>query len=113
MTIREQYITGGLELFNRLWAEQYALLEQAEGSGQGLQLCQNADGVAVIKKISLIVRVHERVAGQTGLAYTSQMKEAYGSMLKLYQLFSTYIAEFTKINGEKAVKVANIKQMIV
>eukprot|EP00392_Amoebophrya_sp_AT5.2_P010517 g10581.t1 len=102
---RERYVEQLMTIFNEIWA----ISVRALHIDQGASLCEDLD---TLKKISLFLRLNERVAGTVGLAYTKQLRLIYQPSLQLYQLFSNYVSQRTQqANLAIALKSANVKQM--
>merc|ERR1719183_1176620 len=102
---KERFVAQLMELFNNKWK---GLL--ATGSPEALQDQQ------VLRNISLILRVNERMVSAVGMACRSQLAYIYFDMLKIYKACSNFIScsvaqQGTQVMGHAVVKLMrNVKR---
>eukprot|EP00439_Symbiodinium_sp_Y106_P031899 s4000_g3.t2 len=90
-------------LFNDKWA---AILRGLSATGSLEAFVQNQQ---VLREISLILRVNERVVVAIGTACHAQLAGIYGDMLKIYKVCSDFISHSTAQQGAQVMNLANVK----
>ncbi|CAE7209261.1 Xpo1 [Symbiodinium necroappetens] len=90
-------------LFNDKWA---AILRGLSATGSLEAFVQNQQ---VLREISLILRVNERMVVAIGTACHAQLAGIYGDMLKIYKVCSDFISHSTAQQGAQVMNLANVK----
>lgn len=97
---KERFVAQLMELFNNKWK---GLL--ATGSPEALQDQQ------VLRNISLILRVNERMVSAVGIACHSQLASIYHDMLKIYKVCSDFISVSVAQQGPQVMGHTVVKLM--
>jgi len=94
-----------MQLFNDKWANLLRSLSLTSGS---LEVLQNQQ---VLRDISLILRVNERMVSAVGAACHSQLAGIYFDMLKIYKVCSDFISHSTAQQGSQVMGHATVRLM--
>jgi len=101
---KERLVGQLMQLFNEKWATIIRSLSSTEPH-QCLQDQQ------VLKEISLILRVNERMVSAVGAACHSQLSHFYYDMLKIYKVCSDLISHSTAQQGSQVMGYAHVRLM--
>lgn len=94
---KERLVAQVMQLFNEKWASLLCSLNK------GVEVLQDQQ---VLREISLILRVNERMVSAVGAACQTQLASIYSDMLKIYKVCSEFIA-----HGQGQVRLMrNIKR---
>jgi len=102
---KERLVAELLQLFNEKWAFLLRSLNSTTGSLEVLQDQQ------VLRQISLILRVNERMVSAIGAACHSQLASIYFDMLKIYKVCSDFISHSTAQQGTQVIRYAHVRLM--
>lgn len=102
---RERLVGLLMSFFNEKWA---AILRNLASSGSLESFGQNQQ---MLREISLILRVNERMVSAVGAACHSQLAAIYFEMLKLYKVCSDFISHSTAQQGAQIMTYSNIRLM--
>jgi len=97
---KERHVAQLMQLFNEKWK---SLL--ATGSPEALQDQQ------VLRSISLILRVNERMVHAVGVACHGQLSSIYFDMLQIYKVCSSFISSSVAQQGTQVMGHAVVKLM--
>lgn len=101
---KERLVARLTQLFNEKWCGILQALS-ADGAQTSLQSQQ------VLREISLILRVNERMVSAVGVACHSQLSNIYYDMLKIYKLCSDHISHSLAQQGTQVMGYAHIQLM--
>mmetsp|Transcript_1208 Transcript_1208/g.3672 ORF Transcript_1208/g.3672 Transcript_1208/m.3672 type:complete len:1113 (-) Transcript_1208:156-3494(-) len=102
---KERLVAQLMQLFNEKWGTLIRSLSSANGSLEVLQDQQ------VLREISLILRVNERMVSAVGAACHSQLANIYFDMLKIYKVCSNFISHSTAQQGSQVMGYAQVRLM--
>eukprot|EP00933_Yihiella_yeosuensis_P042194 TRINITY_DN36729_c0_g1_i1.p1 TRINITY_DN36729_c0_g1~~TRINITY_DN36729_c0_g1_i1.p1 ORF type:complete len:698 (+),score=149.30 TRINITY_DN36729_c0_g1_i1:107-2095(+) len=100
---KEKLVANSMGLFNEKWA---SILR---GVNQAPTVESFVENQQVLREVSLILRVNERMVSAVGAACHSQLAAIYFDMLKIYKVCSDYISQFTAQRGQQGMGFAHIK----
>merc|ERR1719343_1887905 len=93
-----------MRLFNEKWTNVLRTLNSADP----LVFLQDQQ---VLREISLILRVNERMVSSAGVACHRQLGNIYMDMLKIYKVCSDYISRSTAEQGVQVMGFAHVRLM--
>jgi len=93
-----------LRLFNEKWVS----ILQTLNTTDPLVYLQNQQ---VLREISLILRVNERMVSAAGVACHRQLSNIYSDMLKIYKVCSEYISAGCAQQGTQVMGMAHVRLM--
>mmetsp|Transcript_84517 Transcript_84517/g.196513 ORF Transcript_84517/g.196513 Transcript_84517/m.196513 type:complete len:1110 (+) Transcript_84517:232-3561(+) len=102
---KERLVAQLMQIFNEKWGGLLHSLNSATGSLEVLQDQQ------VLREISLILRVNERMVSAIGAACHSQLASIYFDMLKIYKVCSDFISHSTAQQGTQVIRYAHVRLM--
>jgi len=101
---KERLVTNLMQLFNEKWGN---MLRTLQSSGN-LEFLQDQQ---VLREISLILRVNERMVSAVGAACHNQLGNIYHDMLKIYKVCSDVISHSTAQQGTQVMGYAHVRLM--
>lgn len=96
-------ISLNLALFNEKWQ---SILQGLSATGSLENFVQNHQ---VLREISLILRVNERMVVAVGTACHAQLANIYCDMLKIYKVCSDFISHSTAQQGVQVMNFSNVR----
>mmetsp|Transcript_37722 Transcript_37722/g.99798 ORF Transcript_37722/g.99798 Transcript_37722/m.99798 type:complete len:1108 (+) Transcript_37722:22-3345(+) len=100
---KERLVGLLMQLFNEKWQKLIQAL-----SVSGVEFLQNQQ---VLREISLILRVNERMVSAVGAACHGQLASIYDNMLKIYKVCSDVISHSAAQQGSQAMGFAHVRLM--
>jgi len=91
-----------MQIFNEKWQQ----LLQALSTNDSMKVLQDQ---SVLREISLILRVNERVISAAGAATHAQLGAMYHDMLKIYKVYSDFITQATAQQGMQVMGFAHVR----
>jgi len=103
---KERLVTQLMQLFNEKWG---ILLRSLNSTGGcSLEVLQDQQ---VLRELSLILRVNERMVSAVGAACHAQLASIYFDMLKIYKVCSDFISHSTAQQGCGIMSYAHVRLM--
>ena len=99
---QELYIATLLHPLNQSWSD---VISRAQGD-MGILKDLNA-----LRTLSLVLRIHERLAYTNGLAYGKHLNAIYLDMLQVYRIYSESVAQAAATSGSSVMSWEHIKLM--
>eukprot|EP00746_Dinoflagellata_sp_MGD_P022473 gnl/MRDRNA2_/MRDRNA2_152589_c0_seq1.p1 gnl/MRDRNA2_/MRDRNA2_152589_c0~~gnl/MRDRNA2_/MRDRNA2_152589_c0_seq1.p1 ORF type:complete len:806 (+),score=199.18 gnl/MRDRNA2_/MRDRNA2_152589_c0_seq1:37-2418(+) len=100
---KERLVASLMMLFNQKWAQ--ILRSMSQDQNASLQNQQ------LIREVSLVLRVNERVVSAVGTACQAQLGHIYMDMLKIYKFYSDFISHSIAQQGMSVMNFAHVRLM--
>jgi exportin-1 len=101
---KERLVTQLMQLFNEKWS----ILLRSLSTATSFEFLQDQQ---VLRDISLILRVNERMVSAVGAACHTQLANIYVEMLKIYKVCSDFISHSTAQQGVQVMVYSHVRLM--
>jgi exportin-1 len=101
---KERLVTQLMHLFNEKWS----ILLRSLQTATSFEFLQDQQ---VLRDISLILRVNERMVSAVGAACHTQLANIYVDMLKIYKVCSDFISHSTAQQGAQVMVYSHVRLM--